>query len=52
MALFKIEEVINGHLPEYHVIEENRKDEQRSLTVKVFDTYEEAEQWINERLIK
>jgi len=50
MALFKIEEIFDGRLPEYHVIQENSKN-QESKTVKIFDSYEEAEQWINERLV-
>jgi len=39
---FYIEERFDGRLPEYHVCLSN-------VTVKVFDTREEAEKWIEDQ---
>lgn len=51
MSNLRIVEVFDGRLPEYRVVRDINSDATITEVIKVFDSYEEAERWIVERLV-
>ena len=46
----KIVEVFDGRLPEYQVVRENINSSE-VIVISTFDSFEDADRWINERFV-